>query len=90
MAHEIDTRDFSRTVADDAQLNSLEASALSVSESLSGDHAVAPVRLNPLTGSPAELRSTGATPADGSYIDRALAHMQAATQAFGFASGIPP
>lgn len=87
MTKEIDTRDFSRPIVGDDQLKTLESEAEAVSASLVGDHTVTPRGVNPLTGSPCELRSLGAASGEGSYTERALAHVKTSTQAFGFSSG---
>ncbi|MFL6285045.1 MAG: hypothetical protein ACJ74Q_18030, partial [Pyrinomonadaceae bacterium] len=89
MSKSIDSRDFTYR----PPLSNFAVVADSVSNTLDGNHAVMPGRINPFTGSVENLRSINAAdgfsvvpglgPADEDIIDRAVEHLRLVAPALG-------
>ena len=88
MVREIDTRlDTSGEQPDrldDARREQLHEAATSISDQLPGEHRVQVASFDPATGNAAVVVSSAADPQEGSYVERALQHLQDIGPAVGF------
>ena len=86
MGREIDRRDFSvdRTEEQETRQAELENAAAEISdEVLPGDHRILIESFDAATGNPAAIASDSSPAEEGSYVQRALDHVQAISGALG-------
>jgi hypothetical protein len=84
MPREIDRRDPAINLTTPARTNSLNARAMEISESLSGDHVLSIDAFDAPTGNPSLITSAGAPAETGNWVQRALNHVQEISPILGF------